>query len=165
MLYCYIMSTEFNVKAAPGTPMVSDQALAVSSKLDKLAVALSSICMLHCLLAPLLFTLMPILALNVFWEDLLFHQLMLWLVLPTSAIALAIGCRKHRDWLILGTGVLGMLMLIAIAIAGHDMLSSWQEKLATSIAGLTLAVSHILNYRACQNQPCADQNCASKHHH
>jgi hypothetical protein len=146
-------------------PAVNDKVLTASTRLDKLAIVLSSVCLLHCLLAPLIFTLLPIIALNTLWEDLLFHKLMLWLVLPTSTVALLIGCRKHQDFKILGTGIMGMMMLLLIALVGHDLLSAWQEKLATSIAGITLAFSHLLNYRACQSQPCPDNNCTSKHHH
>lgn len=152
MLYYYIMSSKINNAAANG-------------RLDKFAVLLSGVCVLHCLLAPLALTLLPILSLNAFWEDMLFHRIMLWLVIPTSAIALLIGCRKHRDLLILGSGVLGMLLLIGIAAVGHDLLSPNQEKLATSIAGIILALSHILNYRACQKITCNDSNCSSQHHH
>ena len=139
--------------------------LHTASRLDRLAVLLSGVCVLHCLLAPVVITLLPIISMNAFLEDVLFHQLMLWLVLPTSAVALLIGCRNHRDWKILGSGVLGMSMLVLVALLGHDLFLPWQEKLATSIAGLILAVSHILNFRACQALTCADNNCSSDHHH
>jgi hypothetical protein len=58
-----------------------------------------------------------------------------------------------------------MAMLLLIALLGHDLLSVWQEKLATSVAGITLATSHFFNFKACQSHPCADQQCATKHHH
>lgn len=160
MLYYYIMKLELETEHP-----VSEKALATSARLDKLGIVLSSVCLLHCLLTPLVFTLLPIISLNALWEDLLFHQLMLWLVIPTSTVALLIGCRKHHDLKILGSGFLGMTMLLLIALVGHELMSPWQEKLATSIAGITLALSHYLNFRACQNHPCADKNCASKHHH
>jgi len=131
-----------------------------STSLDKFAVFLSGVCVLHCLITPVLITLLPIFTLNTFVEDLLFHKLMLWLVLPTSCIALSIGCRKHRDIWIASSGIIGMTLLVLIAFLGHDMLSSTGEKIATSIA-----VSHILNYRACQNLICDDANCSSDHHH
>ena len=136
-----------------------------STNLDKIAVFLSGVCVLHCLITPILITLLPIFALNTFAEDLIFHQLMLWLVLPISAVALFIGCRRHRDWLIASSGLLGMTLLVIIAFFGHDIFSATGEKFATSIAGLILAGSHFLNYRACQNLTCDDNNCSSEHHH
>ena len=136
-----------------------------SQSLDKFAVILSGVCIVHCLISPILVTLLPIITLSALAEDILFHRLMLWLVLPTSCIALFIGCRKHRDFLIAGTGILGMAILVFVAIYGHDLFSSTGEKVATSIGGLVLAVSHILNYRACQSRICDDQNCTAEHHH
>ena len=132
---------------------------------DKFAVMLSGICILHCLLAPVVLTLLPILSVSAFVEDLVFHKLMLWLVLPTSAIALVLGCRKHRDFSILLTGAAGMLMLILIAFWAHSLLSANGEKIATTAAGILLAFSHYLNYRACNSISCDDQDCQSKHHH
>ncbi len=133
--------------------------------LDKLAVLLSGVCLVHCLLAPVLLTLLPILSLSALAEELVFHQLMLWLILPTSAIALFIGCRRHRNSSILLSGLLGMSVLILVAVWGHSNLAPIQEKLATSLGGLILALSHYLNYRTCQSISCNDDNCSSNHHH
>ena len=136
-----------------------------SAAFDRFAVILSGICILHCLLAPVLLTLLPILSISAFVEDLVFHQLMLWLVLPTSAVALVLGCRKHRNPVILITGAVGMLMLIIVAFWGHSIMMVAYEKLATTAAGLLLAFSHYLNYKACQDLICNDQNCQTDHHH
>ena len=136
-----------------------------SAAFDRFAVILSGICILHCLLAPVLLTLLPILSISAFVEDLVFHQLMLWLVLPTSAVALVLGCRKHRNPVILITGAVGMLMLIIVAFWGHSIMMVSYEKLATTAAGLLLAFSHYLNYKACQDLICNDQNCQTDHHH
>ena len=152
-----------NAKSISATPHRASQTK--SAWLDKAAVLFSGICIVHCLLTPVALTLLPIVALNVMVEDVLFHQLMLWLVLPTSCIALFIGCRRHRSLLIAGTGILGMILLTLIAFFAHDFLSSLQERLATSLAGLVLAASHVLNYRACQAQPCDAKDCSTEHHH
>lgn len=136
-----------------------------SAAFDRFAVILSGICILHCLLAPVLLTLLPILSISAFVEDLVFHQLMLWLVLPTSAVALVLGCRKHRKPMILITGAVGMLMLIIVAFWGHSIMMVSYEKVATTAAGLLLAFSHYLNYKACQDLICNDQNCQTDHHH
>lgn len=136
-----------------------------STSLDKLAIVLSGVCLLHCLITPVLITLLPIISLNAFFEDLLFHQLMLWLVLPTSAVALFLGCRKHKHWHIAATGIVGMMILIMVAFFGHQIFGVFGEKIATSMGGIVLAISHYFNFRACQSITCADQNCSSKHHH
>lgn len=136
-----------------------------STSLDKFAIALSGVCLVHCLIAPVLVTLLPIFSMTAFVEDLLFHKLLLWLVLPTSVIALFLGCRKHKQWLIVGTGVLGMAILVAVALFGHEWFGHTGEKIATSVGGLVLALSHYFNFRACQSNTCADADCATQHHH
>ena len=136
-----------------------------STNLDKFAVFLSSVCVVHCLLTPIILTVLPVVVASAFIEDVLFHQAILWLVLPTSCIALFIGCRKHKNLLITGSGILGMLLLVFIAFFAHDLLTSLQEKAATSVAGLIIAYSHLRNYKACQNQTCDDDNCSAEHHH
>lgn len=136
-----------------------------STSLDKFGIFLSGVCIVHCLVTPIAVTLLPIITLSSFVEDVLFHKLMLWLVLPTSCAALFIGCRKHRDLLIAGTGIAGMLVLTIVAFYGHDLLSETGERVASTVGGLILAFSHYLNYRACQKIVCKDEACASLHHH
>ena len=67
--------------------------------------------------------------------------------------------------MIAGTGIVGLGILVAVAFFGHEWFGITGEKFATSIGGLVLAISHYLNYRACQNTTCDDNNCATKHHH
>jgi len=136
-----------------------------STTIDKFAISLSGVCLMHCLLAPVLVTLTPIFTLSAVAEDILFHQLMLWIVLPTSMVALFLGCRKHRLFSIAATGLLGILILVIVAFFGHEFFGSVAEKIATSIGGLILAGSHYLNYRACQTITCSDTNCSTAHHH
>ena len=136
-----------------------------SVSLDKLAIALSGACLVHCLITPVLLTLLPIASSSALIEDILFHQMMLWLVLPSSFIALFIGCRKHKQFFIAGTGIAGLSILVVVAFFGHQWFGINGEKIATSIGGLILALSHYLNYRACQNTTCEDQHCLTQHHH
>jgi len=147
-----------------------------STTLDKFGILLSGVCMIHCLVTPVLVTLVPVLSLNVWVEDFLFHQLMLWLVIPTSCIALFLGCRKHKKLSIVGcrkhkklsivaTGIVGITVLLFVAFFGHDLLDESMEKVVMTIGGLIVAASHYLNFRACQSITCSTENCATEHHH
>jgi len=136
-----------------------------TASLDKLAISLSAVCLVHCLLTPALLTLLPIVSSTLLLEDALFHKFLLWLILPTSSIALFLGCRKHKQFSIAFCGIVGMSILVAVAFFGHELFGIAAEKIATSIGGLILAASHFLNFRACQSVPCDDKNCATDHHH
>lgn len=136
-----------------------------SIQLDRFAILLSGVCLVHCLIAPIILTLLPIFSLTTLVEDIVFHQLMLWIIVPTSVVALILGCKKHRRWQIAISGGLGIMVLFMVAFIGHDLFSIQAEKVATTLGGLLLAWSHYLNYRACQSISCGNPKCASDHHH
>jgi len=136
-----------------------------SSTLDKFGILLSGVCLLHCLITPVIVTLVPILSLNTVVDDFLFHTLMLWIVVPTSAVTLFLGCRQHNKLSIVATGGLGIAILTSVGIFGHDILGESGEKVAMTFGGLVVALSHYMNYQACQSITCSDTNCSSKHHH
>ena len=53
---------------------------------------------------------------------------MLWLVLPTSCVALFLGCRKHKRLSIAVTGIVGMAILVSVAFYGHEWFGVSGEK-------------------------------------
>jgi hypothetical protein len=126
----------------------------VPRKLDKLAIVLSGTCLLHCLALPLLVTLVPI-AQGSLLEEQTFHLLMLWIILPTSLLALTSGCWKHKDITTIALGTLGLVSLTLVALVGHDFLTPTGEKWTTVSAGLILAGAHIRNFTICQNENCS----------
>jgi len=118
---------------------------------DKLAISLSFLCTLHCLVLPLAIVLMPSLAILPF-EDEAFHQGLLIAVIPISTFALTIGCKKHKRYRLLLLGGIGLCILITSAILGHDLLGETWEKILTVIGACLIALGHIWNYRLCQLQ-------------
>ncbi|MCS5575492.1 MAG: MerC domain-containing protein [Pseudomonadales bacterium] len=121
--------------------------------LDAIAVVLSGVCMLHCLALPLLLTISPILNVTLLSET-VFHVLLLVFILPTSVIALTIGCRSHKDKITLVLGALGLSILTITAFFGHQLVGLTGERILTSFGGLILAGSHIQNYRCCRRDNC-----------
>lgn len=78
--------------------------------LDKVAIFLSATCAVHCLLTPVALVALPIIGTSIFAHaD--FHLWMLYLVLPTTGIAIFLGCKDHKDkWVFLLTCI-GLLTL------------------------------------------------------
>jgi hypothetical protein len=109
--------------------------------------------MIHCLLLPVLITLFPIVQGSLLEEE-SFHALFLLLVVPTSVIALSVGCKKHRDMRTIALGVSGLGILTFAAFWGHDLIGYDGERFMAAIGGAILATSHILNYRLCRSQDC-----------
>ena len=122
-------------------------------KLDSLAVILSGTCMVHCLALPVLVTLFPIVQGSLL-EEQYFHLIMLGLILPTSLIALAVGCRKHKDPVTIALGAAGLVTLTVTALIGHEIFGMLGERIITTIGGLILATAHIRNYLCCREENC-----------
>jgi hypothetical protein len=121
--------------------------------LDTVGIAGSAICLVHCLAGPLLLLVAPLLpTLRV--DDRLFHQVMLFVVVPVSGTALLIGCRAHRDLPTLFLGVLGMAMLVLAATALHATLGTSGERNLTVIASLLLGIAHVRNFSLCRTDRC-----------
>jgi hypothetical protein len=111
-------------------------------------------CVAHCLVGPLLVVLAPAILGSLGFSDDVFHRLLLGLVLPSSAIGLALGCRRHQDRCVIGLGLLGFAVLCATAIAGHDMLGEAGERVVTVAGSLLIASAHIRNFRLCRHDIC-----------
>lgn len=120
---------------------------------DKAAIGLSLLCTIHCLFSPLAATLLPAMIL-IPLEDEIFHQLMVLVVVPVSAFALLMGCKKHGRYQVLLTGCTGLLLLGAVAIFGHDLVGEMLEKMLTVVASIIIALGHVWNYHLCQHQHC-----------
>lgn len=123
--------------------------------LDFFGGALSLGCMFHCALTPFALILFPALSSTIFIDE-VFHQMLIWFVLPTSLISFSLGCHRHRKSEIVWLGCTGLGLLALTAFFGHDLLGETGEKLATFAAGLILAKSHFLNYRECKKQHCCN---------
>lgn len=121
--------------------------------LDSVAVLLSGTCMAHCLVLPMLVTLFPIVHGSLV-EEQYFHLIMLILILPTSLVALTVGCRTHKDSITITLGAIGLLTLTLTAVIGHELFGYLGERIATTIGGLILASAHIQNYRCCRKVDC-----------
>ena len=102
-------------------------------------------------------TLFPILNIAVLDES-TFHLLMIVFILPVSVVALAIGCRQHKDRLTLIFGVVGLSILTFTAVFGHDWFGMKGERIVTSFGGVILAIAHIQNYRRCREDDCKHEH-------
>jgi hypothetical protein len=125
----------------------------IQKTLDRVAISASTLCMLHCLVTPLLFVTVPVIS-STFMADEQFHKILVVFVLPISLIALFLGCTRHRDRIVIFLGSLGLFFLVSIAFVGHELLGELGERVGTIISGMILVVSHIRNYYLCRYDKC-----------
>ena len=122
---------------------------------DKLAIGLSLMCTVHCFATPVILALLPSLAvLQINAEQ--FHLWILAVVLPTSLLALSLGCKKHKRTRYMACGVVGLACLIIAVLLGQEE----AEKALTLIGSAFIALAHWFNYQQCfkknnENCPCS----------
>ena len=109
--------------------------------MDKAAIGLSLVCLAHCLLSLMPLLILPSLG-AAFLEDERFHYGILFLVLPTSLLALVMGFRKHGQYSVPIIGVIGLCVLLLVALLGEETTGD----IAITVAGsLIVAYAHARN--------------------
>lgn len=121
-----------------------------SASLDRIAIGLSGLCAIHCAVTPMAVILFPVLSACV-GSDELFHALLLVLVVPSSVVALALGCRRHRDVRVLGLGTAGLAVLVVAVALGH--VEYWERRMTLGATAL-MVMAHARNYRLCRRDGC-----------
>ncbi len=110
--------------------------------LDRLAIGLSGLCLLHCMAG---FVLLTLFALTGDWLDHRVHIVGLVFAIPLAAVALWRGWRLHgrRDIGVMGVAGL-VIMAVSLAVEHGDL-----AEMLVSMAGvLLLAIAHWRNLQA-----------------
>ncbi|MEZ7492694.1 MerC domain-containing protein [Pseudoalteromonas distincta] len=122
------------------------------SVMDRMAIGLSVMCTVHCFATPVILALLPSFAvLRIDSEQ--FHLWILAAVMPTSLLALSLGCKKHKLKRYMACGVIGLSFMICAVLLGHEI----AEKALTLIGSAFIAVAHWFNYQQCLKQN--DEKC------
>jgi len=120
----------------------------LQEKMDKFAIGLSAMCAIHCLAVPVLLVLLPsAAALGLGNEQ--FHFWMLVAVLPSSLLALFLGCKKHKRYRLLMLGGAGLVLLSAAVLLGENIIGEAGEKILTLLGSLFVVIGHWFNFRWC----------------
>jgi len=136
-----------NTEAPPSDVMAkSTDSIGSEARLDGVAVAFSGLCAIHCLLAPVLLSVSPLLADSVLVSEHA-HRWLLLFIVPVSVLALHSGFRRHQDYRTLALAAVGLFLLAVSAIAGVEVLGDLAERALTTAGGAILALAHLRNYR------------------
>ena len=121
-----------------------DNSSGPSEVLDQVAVALSGLCLVHCLALPFAIAILPFL--GQFSDDHL-HVQMLIMVIPVSVFALALGFRRHRHKGIVIAGVVALGIVTLGGTIAHEHYGLFADRLLTISGSLALAATHYRNFR------------------
>jgi len=120
---------------------------------DKVAVTLSTACVLHCFFAPS-FIILTSGFLSISIDNGLVHYLILLLAVPVSSFALYLGWKNHKNTSFLPFGIIGLLALFAAVLMGEAMLGEAGERAITLLGSLLVAYSHYRNHQECKAVEC-----------
>ena len=121
---------------------------------DRAAICFSSLCILHCLLLPLLLVAYPI-GIVLTLSDEIFHQIMVFLAVPLSLVSLYVGYGHHKRNQVIVFGGIGLVILVIPLVVPHELISESGETWLTVAGALILCMAHVVNFRMCT----ADQMC------
>lgn len=114
--------------------------------LDKAAIGVSLLCVVHCLSIPFILALGP--ALNLwFWGSEGFHLALLTVVLPLSLVAFWMGYRTHHNARMWAPGLIGLGIVTVTAILEHFVIGPGTAAVMTSGGGVFLIVAHVMNLK------------------
>lgn len=133
--------------------MKSDRAYSVRSIADGFGVLASTVCAVHCVIAPTLLVLGTAIPASLL-EDEWFHRAMLWVILPAAILAFGLGCRRHRDRWVFVLGGLGLIGIVVAATVLHDVVGESGERVATLASAGLLVAAHVRNFKLCRTVQC-----------
>lgn len=113
-----------------------------ASLLDRIAIGLSGLCLLHCMAG---FVLLTLFALTGDWLDHRVHVVGLALAMPLAAVALWRGWRQHGRLPICLLGGAGLAVMAASLVVVHGGVV---EMLVSMVGVSLLALAHWQNMKA-----------------
>lgn len=137
---------------------------------DIVGIFLSFLCMVHCMLGPLLISLVPgigaFFGLQSFYPDSnaeYVHLFILFSTIPVLVYALAKGKKTHHNGLPSLLGMVGMGFLLTAVFLSHgyhfsgahhhEHAQGYGITMVNTVGGLLLVTAHIINYRLLHRRP------------
>lgn len=121
---------------------------------DRLGVWTSSLCVVHCLLTPVVISSSAVLAHFLPAEERV-HRSLALLVALFGAIALLVGFRRHRRRRILILMSAGLGCIAAAAWFGDKLPSHAYEVAITMVGSALMITAHRLNHTFCRSCECS----------
>lgn len=115
----------------------------LTSKLDNVGMAASTLCAIHCALVPIFITVLPLIGLGFLanpWFE--WGMIILAFIIGISSISSSYF-RVHRRWLPLLLLSIGFIIIIA----SHVFVRGYLEAIIVPLGGFTIAIAHFINYK------------------
>jgi hypothetical protein len=133
---------------------------------DRLGIALSVVCLVHCLLLPFAIAALPFVAAQ--WLQASgFHVAMALGLMPIALFAAVPGVRRHGRMSVAAAMAAGLSLLSTAAFAGGALLLTREWEIGLTVAGgAILVTAHAVNLSLCRACPaCRADEAAHDHDH
>ena len=128
------------------------------NRLDKIGIASSLLCAIHCAILPVLLILFPIISLSFFVSETI-ELFFLISSLIIGIFSICFGIRIHKNWKIFALLSSGFVILLLGKIFHESYLhNNLSHNLFMAFGGCLVAFSHYLNDKLCKA-------CKMCHHH
>lgn len=126
--------------------------------LDLAGIGASALCVLHCLLTPVLVVFLPILGV----VEKQTHAVFALVILGIGLLAFWPGYLRHRQWQLVAMATGGFVLISLGVTAPEGLLSESAEIIATVVGGITLVGAHVANAHFCRYcRHCSDYHCTA----
>lgn len=129
---------------------------------DAFGVSLSALCIVHCMILPLLIVAFPSLVHEWLPQEDKTHVVLLAFILGIAGFAFVSGYRVHGKMRPVLWMAVGILIISYASFFAHDQLGHLWEPVIAIAGSLALIRAHILNHRC---KTCEENECGHDHAH
>jgi hypothetical protein len=127
--------------------IVPEKSITSSLLWDRFGIGVSGICAIHCLVVPVLVSVLPLWSFTGVIHDWL-HPIFILFLLPVVYFS---AKRSHYDRKITTVLITGFFLLLIGWLAGHFWLGLLFESITTLAGSILLIIGHWMNYRHHRN--------------
>ena len=120
---------------------------------DKFAITLSLACVAHCFFVPSFVILSSGISATVIDNEFI-HNLILFIAIPVSLIALILGYKNHERVSYFCIGLVGLMILCAAVFIGEPFYGEMGERLFTLAGSILVVFAHYKNHQICKEINC-----------
>lgn len=117
--------------------------------LDRWGIALSFLCLIHCVATPLILLSLPIMA-RYYLAHPWFHLVLALVIIPVGGLAFVRGYRHHKRSGIVALGLTGLVIITVAPFLVHALKYNLNEPLLMILGSVALITAHLRNQKACR---------------
>lgn len=144
LCYTILTSGEVTCLSLSVRTTMNPRANSQNPDIDRIAMMMSMLCIVHCLALPVVLVALPFMAQ---FAETHWHLPMLLIAVPISTTAIVIGYRRHGNSTLVAGVVVGLALLTAGATVGHTYFGPLVDRSLTILGSLLLAYAHWQNSR------------------